>query len=288
MTTYIFSGQGAQKKGMGENLFKKFPRLVRKANEILGYEIETICTETPPTRLNQTQYTQPALYVVNCLAFLEKYYGSAKKPDYLIGHSLGEYVALFAANVFEFEVGCQLVKKRGELMSQITDGGMAAVSGLTASTIEDILSEVKITDVVVANDNSPEQVIISGNKQSLNQLDSIFKNKGVSLYTPLNVSGPFHSFYMQKAAEEFSVYLSEFTFSPPSIPVIANVTARPYEFDHISDLLVRQITSRVKWVDTIRYLFESDEREFLEITAAKSIMEKILKQNVNYLNQVRQ
>ena len=279
MTTYVFSGQGAQKSMMGDRLFKKFPKLVREADDILGYSIVELCMESSPKRLNQTQYTQPALYVVNALAYLELYYATARLPNFFIGHSLGEYVALFAANVFDFAQGLKLVKKRGELMSSVVEGGMAAVSGLSASQIETCLRNHNITDVIVANDNSPTQVVISGHKNRLSELDTTLRAAGADLYTPLNVSGPFHSFFMDDAAQAYREYLTNFLFNAAEVPVISNVTARPHNHSEIAENLVQQIRSKVRWVDTMRYLNQHGEQEFIEITAAKKIMEKILQQN---------
>src|SRR5205823_13876450 len=126
MLAYIFPGQGSQTRGMGGNLFDDFPELTAQADAILGYSIKKLCLEDPNQELNQTQFTQPALFVVNALTFLKK----NQKPDYVAGHSLGEYNALFAAEVFDFATGLNLVKKRGELMSEAKNGGMAAVIGL--------------------------------------------------------------------------------------------------------------------------------------------------------------
>src|SRR4051812_36667715 len=124
---YVFPGQGSQRKGMGENLFDEFPELTKKADKILGYSIKELCLNDSDSKLNQTQYTQPALYVVNALSYQKKIKDEGKQPDYLAGHSLGEYNALQAAGIFSFEDGLKLVKKRGELMSQAKNGGMAAI-----------------------------------------------------------------------------------------------------------------------------------------------------------------
>ena len=124
MTTFLFPGQGSQARGMGANLFKDFPELVNIANDILGYDIEQLCTLDPNNVLNNTEYTQPALFTVNALTFLKHTQDTNQKADYLVGHSLGEYDALFAAKVFDFATGLKLVQKRGQLMSMAKDGAM--------------------------------------------------------------------------------------------------------------------------------------------------------------------
>src|SRR6516162_2607290 len=135
MTAFLFPGQGSQRKGMGSTLFEEFQEVTARADEILGYSIKELCLHDPHQQLGQTQFTQPALYVVNALSYLKKMKDGSKVPTYLAGHSLGEYNALFAAGVFDFETGLRLVKKRGELMSQATGGGMAAVIGFTMAQV---------------------------------------------------------------------------------------------------------------------------------------------------------
>src|SRR5262249_33257796 len=135
----IFPGQGSQAKGMGAELFRKFPDLVSQADAELGYSIERLCLEDPDKQLNNTAFTQPALYVVDCLAHLNQLNESGVAPHFVAGHSLGEYSALFAAGAFDFSAGLRLVRKRGELMSKAFGGGMAAVVGLTCEQIEDVL-----------------------------------------------------------------------------------------------------------------------------------------------------
>ena len=139
MKAVVFPGQGSQRKGMGEGLFDEFPALEKIADTVLGYSIRQLCLEDPRRELNQTQFTQPALFFVDALAYLKMIKDGHKKPDRLAGHSLGEFVALFAAGVFDFETGLKLVKKRGELMSQAKNGGMAAVMGCKSEDVVNLL-----------------------------------------------------------------------------------------------------------------------------------------------------
>ena len=139
MLAYLFPGQGSQKKGMGLSLFEHYPELVKEADAILGYSIEDLCLNDPDDLLKQTQYTQPALYVVNALSYLERIKEDGKEPDYVAGHSLGEYDALFAAGVFDFATGLKLAKRRGELMAEARNGGMAAVIGMKENEIRKVI-----------------------------------------------------------------------------------------------------------------------------------------------------
>lgn len=265
MPTYLFPGQGSQIKGMGGGLFSQFPETVAKANAILGYSVETLCLEDPEQKLNQTQYTQPALYVVNALSYYKKTIETGKAPSFAAGHSLGEYNALLAAGVFDFETGLKLVKKRGELMSQAVDGGMAAIIGLQEDVIKTTLRQSGLQNVVIANYNTHLQMVISGKAADIAKAQIILEQAGASIVVPLKVSGAFHSPYMSLAQKEFEVFLNGFHFSAPSVPVIANSTARPYQIDTLLQNLAQQIVSPVRWKETVQYLMEQNEIEFEEL-----------------------
>jgi len=267
MSVYMFPGQGSQIKDMGKDLFALFPELILKADQILGYSIKDICLEDFQQQLNQTQYTQPALYTVNALTYFKKIQdiGKSNKPSFVAGHSLGEYNALLAAEVFDFETGLQLVKKRGELMSQATGGAMAAVVGLKADTIKTLLIQNDLMNVTIANDNSHTQSVLSGQKENIARAQVICEQAGAMMVVPLKVSGAFHSPYMRTAQEQFQEFLSRFEFSPPTIPVISNYTAQPYSANEIHRNLAQQITHPVRWTETIKYLLKQGETEFEEI-----------------------
>nr|MDH3093118.1 ACP S-malonyltransferase [Bacillus velezensis] len=266
MITYLFPGQGSQKQGMGSSLFDEFKDLTEQADETLGYSMKRLCLENPYSNLHKTQFTQPALYVVNALSYLKKIQDNDIKPDYVAGHSLGEYNALFARGAFDFITGLRLVRKRGELMSMATDGKMAAVMGLTASQVSDALHKHGLHTIDIANMNSPHQVVISGRKEDIERAKSVFEGlKDVTMFHPLNVSGAFHSRYMSEAKQEFEKFLQSFHFSAISIPVISNVHARPYEQDGIHSVLADQIDHSVRWNDSIRYLLDKGRMEFEEV-----------------------
>lgn len=266
---------------MGDGLFNDFRELTSQADTVLGYSIEELCIQDAGGHLGQTDYTQPALYVVNAFTYLKKIALLSRKPDFVAGHSLGEYNALLAAEVFDFETGLRLVKKRGELMSRALGGGMAAVIGLTDKRVEELLRENHCDTLAIANYNAPSQVVISGPKAEIDQAGSIFEAAGARAYIPLRVSGAFHSQFMEEARENFFSFLEEFEFSGPKIPVISNVTARPYTKEDIRQLLADQITHPVKWTACIRYLLGQGETEFEEIgpgTVLTGLIQQIKKE----------
>jgi len=268
--TYMFPGQGSQSKGMGGTLFDEFPELTKKADEILAYSIKELCLEDPRRELNKTQFTQPALYVVNALSYYKRLKETDQNPDYVIGHSLGEFNALLAAECFDFETGLTLVKKRGELMSQSAGYGMAAILNAKKEEVETILKENKLTAIDLANYNTPSQIVISGTIDEIGKAQSFFQ-QGKMLYYPLNTSGAFHSRYMKPAKEKFEAYLKTFDLCDLTIPVISNVTAKPYVNNEILENLSSQITSAVKWSESVQYLIElgikkSDPMQFEELS----------------------
>ena len=269
MTTYMFPGQGSQSKGMGAALFAEFPDLVNKADTILGYSITKLCLEDPEQQLGKTNFTQPALFVVNALSYLKRRKEDNVLPNYVIGHSLGEYNSLFAAEVFDFETGLRLVKKRGELMAQASGGGMAAVVGLQADQVQALIAQHQLNNISIANYNSATQAVISGPKEAILAAEKIFTGAGAMLYMPLNVSGAFHSPYMDAAQTEFKTFVSQFSFGVPKIPVIANVNAQPYQADQIATNLTSQITHSVQWTQMIKYLITNGETNFIEIGPGK-------------------
>jgi trans-AT polyketide synthase/acyltransferase/oxidoreductase domain-containing protein len=253
MKAFLFPGQGAQRIGMGEGLFDAFPEQTACADSVLGYSVRELCLAGPMERLTQTQFTQPALYVVGALTWLKRRADGAT-ADYLLGHSVAEYVALFAAGVVDFETGLRLVQKRGALMAKATGGGMAAVLGLEAAQVEDIIRRHGLTDVFAANVNTPKQIVVSGKREAVAAAEPLFLEAGASHYRVLQVSGAFHTPFMQPARDAFARFLAEIEFRPPAIPVISNVTARPHKPETIAALMAEQMTAPVRWSDSIRYL----------------------------------
>jgi len=265
MLAYLFPGQGSQARGMGENLFEQFSDYTAQADEVLDYSIRQLCLEDAQGNLNKTQYTQPALYVVNALTYLKTIEDTAQKPDYVAGHSLGEFSALFAAGVFDFTTGLKLVKKRGELMSQAQGGGMAAVIGLQQQELTKVLQDNQLSTVTVANYNSYQQLVISGPRTDIESAQTILSALPKVNFITLTVSGAFHSSYMLTAQQDFSDFIQDLEFNTPHIPVIANVDAVPYHPAVIKTNIINQMTQPVEWTKTIEFLQEKPGILFKEI-----------------------
>ncbi len=264
-TVFMFPGQGSQALGMGAGLFERYPDLVAEADALLGYSIRELCLENPDGTLNSTDYTQPALYIVDVLSFLAKVEDEDITPDFVIGHSLGEYVALYAAGAFDFAAGLKLVQKRGALMSAATGGGMAAILGMDGDAVAAALAELGADTVDVANFNSPNQTVISGLKDDIETFAPKMKEKGAKRVVILRVSGAFHSRYMKPAADEFKAFLAGFSFGSLKVPCIANCSAEPYTDESIASNLVSQIYSSVRWIETVRGLREKGADTFVEV-----------------------
>lgn len=267
MRAVMFPGQGSQYVGMGEHLFDAFPELVSKANDVLGYSVEELCLRDSNGRLHQTEFTQPAVYVVSALDYLLFARSNVDDSgvDYFLGHSLGEYAALFAAGVFDFISGLLLVKERARLMDGMREGGMAAIIGLDSVQVQNVLDSDNFSRLSVANYNSPSQTVISGDRKQISEAENVFIAAGAKRYVTLRVSGAFHSRFMEPAAREYERTVRGSYFSPPKVPVIANTSAREYKFDQIAVMLLRQLVEPVKWCDSVRYVAHLGVSEFQEI-----------------------
>jgi malonyl CoA-acyl carrier protein transacylase len=283
MLAFVFPGQGSQKKGMGQGLFdevREYAEVEDEVDAILGYSMRELCLEDPESRLKDTRYTQPALYVVNALHGY-KAMAEGARPDRLAGHSLGEYNALLAAGVFDFLTGLRLVQKRGALMARATGGGMGAVIGLDPDAIAAVLRDNGLAGIDVANYNSPTQTVISGPLDELGQVGPLLQAAGARMYMPLPVSAAFHSRYMVEAANEFADFLAPMTFAAPAIPVVANVTAERYPSDDASaaakSLLVRQISHSVQWTQSVRRLVADGVDAFREVGPG-NVLTKLVQQ----------
>jgi trans-AT polyketide synthase/acyltransferase/oxidoreductase domain-containing protein len=260
----MFPGQGSQFIGMGENLFKEFPKEVKDASDVLGYDIVDLCLRDSKNQLNQTNFTQPAIFFVNYLSY-QKFLEENPAPQFLIGHSLGEFNALCSSGVFDMETGLKIVQKRGELMYSVSGTTMAAVIGASYDEIRQIL-DTHFPDIDVANINSPSQVVISGKIDSLEKAADFIEDEGFA-YVPLKVSGAFHSRYMTPVKAQFEAFVSKMTLNRAHIPVISNYTARPYPFEKEGVIanIVNQIDNPIKWLQSIEFLIEQTGCDFKEI-----------------------
>jgi malonyl CoA-acyl carrier protein transacylase len=257
---------------MGAGLFENFPDQCRRAEEILGYSVRTLCLDNPQRRLNSTEYAQPAIYVVNALHYLTACRQELPRADYLAGHSLGEYNALFAAGAFDFETGLALVKRRAELMGQADGGAMAAVVGVSEAVIKETLAAQGATGVVIANYNAPEQFVLSGSAEELAAIRPVFERmEGVRGCVPLRASGAFHSPWMARAASAFRDFLDTVEFADLETPVMSNVTGRPFEpgAPAVREALAEQITQPVQWIECVRHLRQVGVEEFVELGGSK-------------------
>jgi len=277
---FLFPGQGSQEVGMGKSLYEnseKAKNIFQQADEILGRSISKLCFEGPEDELTQTENTQPALYVTAAAA-VEVLRDKGLEPSMVAGHSLGEYPALYAAGVFDFETGLRLVAVRGQAMASAgsdTPGGMAAVIGLEIDKIDEICAAVSKENglVVVANDNSPGQTVISGEKHAVDAASEKLKEAGAKRALTLPVSGAFHSPLMKDAQDKVASQLAESALRVPSCPIFPNVKAEAVDdTEVIRECLINQITGRVRWVETMQIMAKAGMSDALEVGPGKVLM----------------
>jgi len=263
---YVFPGQGAQQVGMGKDLadLPSARAIFDEADRVLGFPLSQVMFDGPKEQLDDTINTQPALFTT-CAALFELL--PNQSPDFLAGHSLGEYTALYAARVFSFADGLRLVRERGRLMKQAGEqqpGSMAAIIALDDATVADICQTVG--DVQVANYNCPGQVVISGKKDAVAAAMQAAKERKAKLVSPLDVSIASHSALMQPAADQFARYVHETPMHAPRVTVVGNVSGRPLlTVDDIRDELIRQPVSSVQWTRSIAYMAANGVDTFVEI-----------------------
>jgi malonyl CoA-acyl carrier protein transacylase len=257
---------------MGRDLFDVFPEQVAIADRVLGYSITELCLDDPRGVINQTEFTQPALFVVSALTFLNHLIRTGELPHIVAGHSLGEYSALFAAAAIDFETGVRLVQRRGQLMAQAGDGGMAVVIGIDVDRIRATLEQEGADSIDIANFNSPLQTVLSGPREDLNRMRLPMERAGAMMFKKLPVSAAFHSRYMADASRRFSDFLDYVDIEAPRIPVVSNVTAAFHEPLAIKTMLSRQITHPVRWVDAVSMMNREPAPTFTELGPGNVLM----------------
>lgn len=274
---FLFPGQGSQVVGMGKDFYQDIAEskeIFEKADKKLGQKLQELIFEGPQDTLTLTYNAQPALLTTS-IAILEYVKKFNIHADYVAGHSLGEYSALVAAGVLDFEDAVYAVKKRGEYMDEAVpagQGAMSAILGMAAEELEKVTNNVTENgdSVQLANLNCPGQIVISGTAAGVEKASALAKENGAKRAIPLVVSGPFHSELMKPAAERFDQILSDINFNDASTPVIANVTAKPVEsHEQIKDLLVKQLYSPVRWEESIRTMVQNGVTTFIEIGPGK-------------------
>jgi len=290
-TALLFAGQGAQTVGMGKDFAEKFPvaqAWFDRGNAALGYDLAAVCFHGPDAELTRTENAQPGIFLVSWVAFqLLRERVPALKFDATAGLSLGEFTALTAAGAMSFEDGLRVVCRRGRFMQEacdVTRGGMAAVIGLDEGPTREVCAEA---GVVLANLNCPGQLVISGEAERIARAVELAKAKGAKRALPLPVAGAYHSPLMAGAQPKLQGELAKVKLSPPALPVISNVTARPHGgATDIGARLVEQVTSPVRWEESMRYLLAQGFTRFVELgpgTALGGFMKRIDK-NAQMIN----
>lgn len=275
-TALLFAGQGAQAVGMGRDLAEQFPTAKTwfdKANAALGYDLAKICFEGPEADLTKTENAQPGIFLVSWVAFeLLRERVPGLKFEATAGLSLGEFTALTAAGATSFEHGIKVVQQRGRFMQEAceaTKGGMAAIIGLDEAKTREACAEA---GVELANLNCPGQIVISGLADKMAAACDIAKAKGAKKAMPLTVAGAYHSQLMASAQPKLDAALKGAGLQSPSVPVISNVTAQPHGAPaEIHQRLVEQVTSSVRWEDSMRHLLAQGYTRFIELGPGKAL-----------------
>lgn len=270
MKAFVFPGQGSQSTGMGKNLVEENPEYNNYydiASEVIRDDLYAIINAKDDSKLTLTQYTQPAILTTSVIAYEHIRKTIDLKPDVVAGHSLGEWTALVVAGVLSFKDAVRMVHLRGKYMSEACppgEGTMAAVIGLSDEVIEECLKD--FDSLCIANYNSPGQIVISGAANEFDEAEKQLTEKGAKMFVRLNVSGPFHSPLIEDAKEKLEKEIENTEFHEANIPVYQNADAKPHtSVEEIKKNLIRQVTSAVRWTQTVENMISDGVDEFYEI-----------------------
>lgn len=282
MKAYVFPGQGSQFEGMGKELYAENAQareLFEAANDILGWRLTDVMFEGSKEDLTQTRVTQPAVFLESIVR--AKIAGDQFRPDAVAGHSLGEFTALAAAGALSFESALRLVSQRAFAMQkacELADGTMAAVLGMDDAVVEEVCAAIKEEIVVPANYNSPGQLVISGSRKGIELAVAKLQEAGARRVVVLAVGGAFHSPLMQPAQDELAAAINAAAFAQPVCPVYQNVHAQPVtDPEEIRRNLVAQLTSPVRWTQTVENMIANGITEFVEVGGSGAVLRGMIR-----------